>query len=74
MYSNIVDLQHRVNFCCTAQLLNYTHTGILHMFSIMAYHSILNIVPCTIQYDLVIYPEKCIFSLVVFQFGSRNLG
>ena len=73
IYSNVADLQ-RVNFCCTVQLFNYTHIGIFHIFSIMVYHSILNIVPCTIEYDLVIYPKKCIFSLVVFQLGSRNLG
>ena len=61
-YWNIVDLQCRVSFRCTAKWFSYTHiyTHILTFsfifFSIMVYHRILNIVPCAIQYDLVVYP------------------
>ena len=50
-YWSIVDLQCRVNFCCTAKWSSYTYTYTFFFtfFSIMVYHRILNIVPDTIQ-------------------------
>ena len=50
-YWSIVDLQC-VHFYCTATWFRSTYT----CCSIMAYHGILDIVPCAIQHGLVIYP------------------
>ena len=33
-----------------------THT-LFHIFAMMVYHRILNIVPCTVQEELVVYPS-----------------
>ena len=34
----------------------HTHTHSFIFFSIMVYHRTLNIVPCAVQKDLVVYP------------------
>ena len=47
----IVDLQCCINFCCRAQCFSYPCI----FFSILVYHRMLNIVPCAIQQDLVVY-------------------
>ena len=49
---SIFDLQCCVNFCWTAKWFIYTYvifTFFFIFFSIMAYHRILNIVPCAVQ-------------------------
>ena len=35
----------------------YIYTFFVTFFSILVYHRILNIVPCAIQKDLVVYPS-----------------
>ena len=53
---SIVDLQYCVNFCYTVKLISVIHTYTFFIFfSIMVYHRILNIVPCAIQQNLVVY-------------------
>ena len=57
IYICIVDLQCCVNFCCTANWLSYSYIcSFSYYFSFVLYHRILNIVPCAIQLDLVVYP------------------
>ena len=47
---NVVNLQCRVCFCCTAKWFNFMYLYIC--FSIMVYYRILNIVPCAVQWVL----------------------
>ena len=48
-------LHHKVTqiYICTH---THTHTHSFIFFSIMVYHRTLNIVPCAVQKDLVVYP------------------
>ena len=54
-YWSMVDLQHRVNFFCTAKWLSYTYLCVCIykffsiFFSIIVCHRILNVVPCAVQ-------------------------
>ena len=48
------------------QLYIHTHTFFFIFFSIIVYHSILNIVPCAIHLDLVFYPFH------IYWFTSAN--
>ena len=52
-----VDLQCCVRFWCIAKWFSYTYMYIFFFifFSIMVYYRILNIVPCAIQWDLIVY-------------------
>ena len=48
---------YKVNFCCQAKWFTHTHIHtLLISFSTLVYHKILNIVPCAIQENLVVYP------------------
>ena len=55
IFWSIVDLQHCVNFCCTAKWFRYIYIYIyIYIFlfifsSIVVYRRILNLVPCAIQ-------------------------
>ena len=42
--------------CVYIYIYIYIYIFFFLFFSIMAYHSILNTVPCAMQYDLVVYP------------------
>ena len=44
-YWRIVDLQGCVNFCYIAKWFSYTYI-LFHIFSIMVYYRILNVIPC----------------------------
>ena len=50
---SIGELECCVNFYCRTESLSHTHT----FFSITVYRRILNIVFCTIQQDLAVYPS-----------------
>ena len=58
MYSEVIQC-----VCVCVCVCVYTHIHIysfLTLFSIVAYHRILNIVPCAIQEDFVVYEnESC---------------
>ena len=49
------------------------HIYIYTFFSMMVYHGILNIVPCDIQYDLVVYPSY-IYSDCISNSGSELIA
>ena len=48
----ITDLQCCINFCCTAKWFSFINIYIIFH---LVYHRILNIVPCGMQKDLVVY-------------------
>ena len=78
-YWSIVDLWCCGNYCCTAKWLSDTHTHththtrthtfFFIFFSIMVYHSIVTVIPCAIQSDLVVL---CIFLNYCFNFLCIN--
>ena len=55
-YGSRVDLQCCVNLCCTAKWFSYTYISFFIFSFIMAYHRILNIVPCAMLQDLTVHP------------------
>ena len=53
VYSNVVDLQHCVHFCCTAKWFCYPYIYSFPILSIIVYHKILDMVPCAIGQDML---------------------
>ena len=52
---SIGDLQCCVRFWCTTNWFGYTHIFFFRFFFIIGYSNMLNIIPCAIQQDLVVY-------------------
>ena len=69
IYFMAVELIHNAVFVSTAPWSDsviHTHTCFLKFFSILVYHRMLNLVPCAVQEDLIVYPSY------TRQFASAN--
>ena len=53
MYSKVIQIYIYVCVCVCIHI--YMYIFFIKLFSIMIYHNILNIVPCAIQLDFVVY-------------------